>query len=136
MVSITVEYQNALRCRAIHSPSSSELETDAPTDNEGKGERFSPTDLVATALGSCMLTIMGIVAARHGWELTGAHADVVKEMTSSAPRRIQSLQVVLRLPAALDAKSRKTLEEAALACPVHRSLHPDVDIPVRFLYDN
>ena len=88
MTLIDSTYQGQLRCQSSHGPSGTLLETDAPTDNQGKGERFSPTDLVATALSTCMLTIMGIVAERHGWSLEGVTARVEKTMSSDAPRRI------------------------------------------------
>ncbi len=132
MVKITFTYSGELRCEAVHAPSHVRLATDAPVDNQGRGESFSPTDLVATALGSCMLTTMGIVAQRHGWDLRGASAEVEKVMVSEPTRRIGELRVVLRLPAGLDERARTTLERAALTCPVHKSLHPDVRLPVRF----
>ena len=135
MVEIRVEYQGELRCRAQHGPSGNDLTTDAPVDNQGRGESFSPTDLVATALGSCMLTVMGIVAARHEWDLTGAHATVVKGMVADPARRIGSLVVELHLPAALEAGARTALERTALTCPVHKSLSADCDIPVGFHWD-
>ena len=103
MTVIDSVYQGELRCKASHGPSGTELATDAPTDNQGKGERFSPTDLVATALSTCILTIMGIVAERHGWDLKGTEARVEKTMSSEAPRRIAQLTVWVSLPAHLDA---------------------------------
>lgn len=132
MVSIDVRYEGELRCAATHGPSGRELHTDAPVDNHGKGESFSPTDLVATALGACMLTIMGISAERHGIRLSGARAQVEKRMVSEPKRRIGGLEVVLALPGGLEEKHQRMLERAALACPVHASLHPEVEIPVRF----
>lgn len=131
MVKITFTYHGELRCEAVHAPSGVRLATDAPVDNMGRGESFSPTDLVATALGACMLTTMGIVAQRHGWELRGATAEVVKVMVSQPVRRIGELTVVLRIPGEFDERARTTLERAALTCPVHKSLHPDVALPVR-----
>jgi putative redox protein len=115
-------YEGALRCQSQHSPSGSLLETDAPTDNQGRGERFSPTDLVATALSTCMLTIMGIVAERHGWSLEGCRARVQKTMSSAAPRRIEQLTVWVQLPAELDGSQRVLLQRAAETCPVKVSL--------------
>lgn len=132
MVKISFTYQGELRCEAVHAPSGVRLATDAPVDNMGRGESFSPTDLVATALGACMLTTMGIVAQRHGWELRGASAEVEKVMVSQPVRRIGELTVVLRIPGEFDERARTTLERAALSCPVHKSLHPDVALPVRF----
>jgi uncharacterized OsmC-like protein len=108
--------------------------TDAPVDNHGKGESFSPTDLVATALGACMMTIMGIVAERHGLDLAGMTAETVKEMTASPPRRIASLRTVLTVPLPADHPQRAALEQAAHTCPVHKSLHPDVAAPIEFVW--
>ena len=134
MVTITMEYRGGLRCQAKHAPSSTLLVTDAPVDNQGKGESFSPTDLVATALGTCMLTTMGIVAQRHGWSMEGASATVVKEMVADPVRRIGRLRVRLVLPAALEPAAREALERAARTCPVHRSLGKDVDIPLELVW--
>lgn len=132
MVQIEIEYQGDLRTQATHVPSGATLLTDAPVDNHGRGEAFSPTDLVATALGSCLLTIMGIVAERHGWSLVGARAVVEKRMTTEGERRIAELEVRLRLPGEFDERQRATLERAALGCPVHRTLGGNVEMPVRF----
>ncbi|HVS09790.1 MAG TPA: OsmC family protein [Planctomycetota bacterium] len=132
MVKIQVDYEGELRCRATHAPSGARIATDAPLDNQGRGESFSPTDLVAAALGTCMLTIMGIVARRHGWELSGASATVEKEMIADPARRIGRLTVVIRGPEDLDEPARRALEAAALTCPVHKSLHPSLEIPLRF----
>ena len=134
MVQIQIRYEGDLRCHATHGPSGTALSTDAPVDNQGKGESFSPTDLVATALGTCMLTIMGIVARRHGWDLSEATVEVEKGMVATPIRRIGSLKVVIRVPAELDEAAQKALELAAHTCPVHRSLHPDVQIPVEFRF--
>jgi len=125
-------YLGELRCRSSHGPSGSSLDTDAPSDNQGKGERFSPTDLVATALSTCMLTIMGIVAERHGWSLEGCSARVEKTMTAEPPRRIALLTVWLSLPAALDAQQRAVLQRAAEACPVKRSLEGAVPMQLHW----
>ncbi len=132
MVHIDIRYEGNLRCRAVHGPSKVELITDPPVDNHGKGESFSPTDLCATALGTCMLSIMAIVAERHGWDLSGATVGVDKSMVSEPVRRIGKLAVVIRVPAAFDEKIRAALEKAAFTCPVHQSLSRDVEIPVRF----
>ncbi|MFT7678220.1 MAG: putative redox protein [Planctomycetota bacterium] len=134
MVQIKSTYEGSLRTRAVHGPSSTELITDAPVDNQGKGESFSPTDLVATALGTCMLTIMGIVAERHGWDLLGASVSVEKTMSADAPRRITELAVVITVPAVLDAGARKALEKAAHGCPVHATLGDRVNMPVEFVW--
>lgn len=132
MVRIQVEYQGSLRCQATHGPSQNTLLTDAPVDNHGRGESFSPTDLVATALGTCMLTVMGIVAERHEWPLTGARVEVVKHMQNEPARKIARLEAILQLPGELDASARKALEAAARGCPVARSLEGSVELDVRF----
>jgi putative redox protein len=134
VVEIQVRYEGSLRCEAVHGPSSNRVLTDAPVDNNGRGESFSPTDLVATALGSCMLTIMGMVAERNGWETGGLRARVVKEMVADPDRRIGRLTVEILVPAELDERARKVLERAALTCPVHKSLRPEIEIPVEFVY--
>ncbi|MBI4230687.1 MAG: OsmC family protein [Planctomycetes bacterium] len=132
MVESKVVYEGGLRCTLTHGPSGARIATDAPIDNHGRGEAFSPTDLVGAALGSCILTTMGIVAKRRSIAMEGASATVVKEMTSEGPRRIARLGVVIALPAALSGADREILRKAGEACPVHRSLHPDVRIDVTF----
>ncbi|MBK7877315.1 MAG: OsmC family protein [Planctomycetes bacterium] len=134
MVQIDIAYEGDLRCRARHAPSGSEVLTDAPVDNQGRGESFSPTDLVATALGACMLTIMGIVARRHGWDLAGARVRVEKGMIADPTRRIGRLAVTIAIPAELEPAAREALERAAYTCPVHKSLSPATEIPVTFLW--
>lgn len=134
MVSIQLEYQGDLHCRALHGPSGTELSTDAPKDNQGKGESFSPTDLVATALGACILTILGIQARTLGINIDGTTATVDKEMTATPPRMIQRLTVKIHVPHAIDAATRIKLERAAHTCPVHKSLHPDVEKPIEFTW--
>jgi len=128
MTTIDSRYEGALRCHSSHGPSGSVLETDAPTDNQGKGERFSPTDLVATALSTCILTILGIVAERHGWPLQGATARVQKTMGAEAPRRIAQLEVWISLPAGLSEQQRAVLQRAGESCPVKLSLEGAVPI--------
>jgi len=134
MVSSQIEYQGDLHCKATHGPSGAELLTDAPKDNQGRGESFSPTDLVATALGTCMLTIMGIAARTLNIEIAGATATVEKEMTATPPRRIQRLAVRIHVPHSPSPADREKLERAAHTCPVHKSLHPDVQIPIEFTW--
>ena len=134
MVAIQFEYQGDLHCKAIHTPSSTELSTDAPKDNQGRGESFSPTDLIATALGTCMLTVMGIMARTLNIDITGTTATVEKEMTSSPPRMIASLTVKIHVPQSLSPENRLKLERAAHTCPVHKSLHPDVQTPIEFTW--
>lgn len=132
MVHVDISYLGGLRCEAQHGPSGSKIHTDAPVDNHGRGEAFSPTDLAATSLGACMATIMGIAAERHGIDLKGMTVGVDKIMSSDAPRRIAKIEIVFTIPLPPDHPQRKLLEAAALACPVHHSLHPDVEKPVRF----
>lgn len=105
--------------------------TDAPVDNMGKGESFSPTDLVATALGSCVLTTMAIVAERHGWKMEGSEAVVEKHMVADPARRIGKLVVAVRMRGEFDGRARETLERTAHTCPVHKSLS-NVEIPMTF----
>jgi putative redox protein len=131
MVEIQVLYEGDLHTRCVHGPSGSVLETDAPKDNEGRGERFSPTDLLATALGSCMLTVMGILARRRGWDVTGARARVEKHMATAPVRRIGRVVLEFQMPP-LPEEARGPLERAAHSCPVHKSLHPEVEVDVRF----
>jgi len=133
MVAIQVEYAGDLHCRAVHDPSGTEFNTDAPKDNQGRGESFSPTDLVATALGTCMLTTMGILARTLGIDMAGATATVEKEMTPP-PRRIGRLTVRIRMPRALSAEDQLKLERAAHTCPVQKSIHPDVETPITFTW--
>ena len=132
MVRIQINYEGDLHCSATHGPSGKSLETDAPVDNQGRGESFSPTDLVATALGTCMATLMGIVARRHELDLTGLAVEVTKEMSADTPRRIARLATTMRVPLPPDHPQRVLLENAALTCPVHHSLHPEVEKPVDF----
>ena len=134
MVNIQVEYQGELHCKATHGPSGAQFTTDAPKDNQGRGESFSPTDLVATALGSCMLTVMGIAARTLHIDVSGATATVEKEMTTTSPRRIERLKVNIHVPHALSADDKEKLVRAAHTCPVHKSLHPDVQVPIEFTY--
>src|SRR4051812_25547356 len=121
MVKMSIVYQGGKHCLLTHEPSRSEIETDAPKDNQGKGERFSPTDLVGAALGSCILTTVAIVAERDGISVEGATAQVEKEMLSQ-PRRIGTLRVNVNFPAHLTTEQRRKLEETARHCPVQKSL--------------
>lgn len=134
MVQIDVTYLGGLRCEAVHGPSNQTLVTDAPVDNRGKGERFSPTDLVAAALGTCIPTIMGMVAEREKIDLTGLRVTVTKEMTAAPPRRIAKLATRIVMPAGLDEKQRAKLEKVAHTCPVHQTLNGNVEMPIEFIY--
>ena len=135
MVKIEIEYKGQLQTEALHTPSGNRLVTDAPVDNGGKGSAFSPTDLVATALGTCMVTIMGIFAERNGMDLTGTKVSVAKEMAQEPVRRIKRLTVEIVVPLSPNHPKKSALEKAALACPVHQSLHPDVEKPVHFQWN-
>ena len=134
MVEITAVYDGQLRCRVTHGPSGQVITTDAPTDNYGKGEAFSPTDLVAASLASCVLTVMGIVAARHQLDLTWTAVRVIKEMRNEPVRRIARLATTVTFPRAFSSEQRALLERTAASCPVHHSLHPDVEAPIEFVY--
>jgi putative redox protein len=135
-VETTIVYEGGLHCAATHGPSGQTLATDAPVDNGGKGAAFSPTDLVATALGTCMATILGLVAQRNHLQLEGLQIQVLKEMVADPVRRIGSLRTRLVFPAGrvITAADRAKLEAAALACPVKQSLHPNVQTPIEFVY--
>lgn len=134
-VSISVEYEGNLRCRATHDPSHNEFFTDAPLDNNGRGESFSPTDLVATALATCMVTVIGIKARQKGYDITGMKVSVEKHMSEDSPRRIARLPLTIEIPLPADHPDRKLLEATALACPVHHSVHPEIDKPVTFVWN-
>ena len=126
-------YKGSLRTEAKHLQSNTIIETDAPTDNQGKGERFSPSDLLATSLGSCMLTIMGIKARDMNISLDGTEVSVQKQMKSE-PRRVGAIDVHFKFPSSLNLndKERIILERAALTCPVAESIHPDIEMNVEF----
>ena len=135
MVDIYVEYEGDLHCRAQHAPSAAVLATDAPVDNQGRGASFSPTDLVATGLGTCMLTVMGILAKKRGLRLDGARVHVKKTMTSVPPRRIAELAVEVTFPPSATASvadARAEFEQAANQCPVRLSLLDAIAVPTRF----
>ncbi len=127
-----VIYKGELRTTAIHLKSGQQIITDAPTDNNGKGEAFSPTDLLATSLGCCMLTVMGIVAKRHNINMDGTKAEILKVMTDN-PRRVAEIHIDMRFPANnYSQKEKELLEHTALACPVAKSLHTDIKQKTRF----
>lgn len=126
MVKIEGRYLGDLRCEAVHGDSGTSLHTDAPKDNMGLGASFSPTDLVATAFGTCVVTTIAIVARRRGFDVATMTFSVEKHMATDPVRRIGRLPLVVHLPAGLDAEQRQICERAAATCPVHKSLHPDV----------
>lgn len=133
MVTITATYDGSLRCTATHGPSGSVLSTDAPKDNQGLGASFSPTDLVATALATCMLTTMDLVARREGLSLAGMRVEIHKQMVAD-PRRIAALPAHITVPGRLTSEQRDRLEATARGCPVARSLHAGVDQTLTFSY--
>src|SRR5438876_5397252 len=135
MVKVDVIYTGDLHCNAEHGPSQSKISTDAPTDNKGKGEAFSPTDLVATALGTCISTTMGIKAEELGVDLRGMTVSVHKEMSKDTPRRIVSLPSEVRIPLPPDSPHRAVLEHTALNCPVHKSLPSEINRPTKFFWE-
>ena len=134
MIKMRVVYEGGLRCRLTHEPSGDEILTDAPIDNHGKGEAFSPTDLMAAALGSCMLTVMGIAARKNNIVIDGTTADVEKEMVIAPVRRVGKITAIINMAAGIEPAQRSMLEHAAHTCPVHKSIHPDVHITVQFIY--
>ena len=137
MVKINLTYQGKKHCELVHGPSESRLETDAPRDNSGLGARFSPTDLVAAALASCVVTTMAIVAERDGGpDVTGTRAEIEKEMTSGPPRAIARLSMTVQMPGGVTPEWRKRLEAAAASCPVRRSLTGTVETPMTFHYQD
>jgi uncharacterized OsmC-like protein len=135
MVNISIRYEGDLHCAATHGPSKTEIATDAPIDNKGKGESFSPTDLVATALGTCMSTILAMAAEEHGLNVKGMTVSVSKEMSKDAPRRIVALPSEVHIPLPANTPQRALLENAALNCPVHKSLPPDIERPTQFFWE-
>jgi putative redox protein len=137
-VEINVSYAGELRCDAMHGPSGATLSSDATKDNDGRGGSFSPTDLVATALGTCVLTILGLVAERHRLDIRGAKVRVTSEMITSPVRRIGSLRTIVAFPKGMveDPSMRARMEAAARKCPVHRSLNSDIDAPIEFVYED
>ncbi|MCF7668851.1 MAG: OsmC family protein [Verrucomicrobia bacterium] len=135
-VEIKMDYLGELQCSAVHVPSSQKLITDAPVDNGGRGMQFSPTDLAGVALGTCIMTMMGLVAKNNNLDLSGMTARVTKEMSKSPPRRIAELSVIVTIPTGntLTDATRTKLEKSAHACPVKQSLHPDIKIDIEFVY--
>lgn len=133
-VEMTGKYTGAKKVTLVHEPSGSILVTEAPKDNGGEGKSFSPTDLMGAAYGSCVMTTIAIVAERLGLNVDGMHMRVSKVMQQE-PRRIGELPLTVHMPKALAETDRQKLERAGLACPVHKSLHPDIKAPISFVYD-
>lgn len=136
MVSISGQYLGDLRCRAVHGPSGDTLQTDAPVDNRGQGETFSPTDLCATALATCMTTILAMRADDLGIDVRGLEFSIEKVMSADRPRRIIRLPVTLRIPGALTPAQKASLRRAAESCPVHQSLHSAIAMPLTIVWDD
>ena len=128
MTTIDCRYTGDLHCEATHGPSGRQLQTDAPSDHDGLGESFSPTDLLATSLGTCVLTVMGITAKRRQWDVRGATARVEKRMTQSGPRKIEGLRLHIHLPEHCTAEQRRLLMRMADECPVKRNLEQALTI--------
>lgn len=128
----TVVYKGELRTTCTHLRSGNSFETDAPVDNNGKGERFSPTDLMSTSLATCMITVMGIKARTMGFDLTGATIDVLKIMKAD-PRRVGGIELTFHIPESLkdiDEKTKTILKNTGITCPVQLSIHPDIDVKI------
>ena len=132
MVKVKIEYEGSLRCAVRHEMSGATLCTDAPLDNHGKGESFSPTDLCASALGSCMGTIVGMQMEKMGLDMKGMRIEVTKEMSKYPPRRISRLATEIWVPISLNPQQQRKLELAVKNCPVHHSLSREIDKPVTF----
>jgi uncharacterized OsmC-like protein len=134
MVEIQLNYEGGLHCAATHMPSGNTLVTDAPLDNNGLGQAFSPTDLVATALGACMATVIGIVARRKELAVEGMAVTVRKHMSADLPRRISRLELDLAMPLPASHPDRALLESTARGCPVHHSIHPDIEVVMNWIW--
>ena len=134
MVSFHISYQGQLRCEATHDPSLVRMITDAPTDNQGRGESFSPTDLVATGLGVCMLTTMAIAVQKENVILDGSRVYVEKHMSKEPPRRIVKIATKVEFAPGVSKDRRPFLEHIARTCPVAKSIHPDIDVAITFIY--
>jgi putative redox protein len=134
MVKIEIEHTGGLHSEALHTESGTKIQTDAPLDNGGKGDSFSPTDLLATALGTCMTTTMDLYARKNGFNIEGAKAVVLKHMVSQPSRRIGKLDILVEMPLPANHPQREALEKVALNCPVAKSLSPEIQIPVSFLW--
>ncbi len=131
----TINYIGNLRTESTHVKSGTKILSDAPTDNQGKGETFSPTDLMSNALAQCTLTIMGIKANEKGWNIDGSHAELVKVMGVN-PRRVSEIQINFYMKGDFDKKTQIVLENAGKACPVSKSLHPDLNQNMTFIWES
>lgn len=133
MSTAKIKYKGSLRTQAVHLKSGKKIVTDAPQDNNGKGEAFSPTDLLATSLVSCMMTIMGIYAEKNDLKLGKISSEMTKIMAAN-PRRVSRIEINISCVNKLSKKDRKKLEKVALACPVAKSIHPDIEVETNFSY--
>lgn len=132
---MSVSYQGQLRCKARHIRSGMELTTDAPPDNNGKGESFSPTDLLCTSLATCMITLMGITAEKKDIEIGRIEAEIEKSMASD-PRRVGGIAIVIKIEnRGYSEREVSILENAAMTCPVAKSIHPDIQLDIKFVYE-
>ena len=132
MVEINITYEGGLRCKAVHGPSGTIIVTDAPVDNHGKGESFSPTDLCAASLGVCMMTVMGIASTDRKINMSGTACRIEKHMSTDTPRRIIKITADFVFPAGIPIDKRELLRATAEHCPVAKSLNPDIDVNVKF----
>ena len=136
MVELFVEYLGDLHCKVKHGPSGQEFFTDAPVDNQGKGEFISPTDMLGAASASCITTIMGIVARNNNIDIVGLKVKVMKEMTNVPFRRVKKLTMEFTFPKSLNTKEYKLMENVVKTCPVTRSISPEVEIDTKFYFEN
>lgn len=132
MVEINTKYEGSLHCKAVHKPSGSVIETDAPVDNKGKGQKFSPTDLLAAAISTCWLTTMAIAAEERGIDMKGTTCRVEKHMSEDKPRRVVRLAGEIVFTKDIPLGKRGLLEATALHCPVAKSINPDIDVDLKF----
>lgn len=133
MVKVIATYTGEKHCQVLHEPSQSMIETDAPKDNQGRGEKFSPTDLIATSLATCVLTTIAMFVERDGIDIKNSKISVEKEMTAN-PRRIASLKTILHLPKTIPTDYRSRIEQTANNCPVKKSIHPDILASIEIHY--
>ncbi len=134
-VEMTVTYEGTLSCKALHGPSGTVIETDAPVDNKGRGASFSPTDLLATALATCITTTVNILADRKGWDFRGMKVRVLKEMVMDPYRRVGRLPVEVWMPLNLSEEERIMVEHTAHTCPVYKSINPSIESPLVFHWE-
>lgn len=136
MVKLVVNYLGELHCKATHESSGSQIETDAPTDIGGRGSLFSPTDLLACSLATCIATTMGLYAKRKNWDLSGMQLITEKIMVDNPTRRIGRIEINIQIPQDFSIENQQILEKIAQTCPVHKSLHPDVEVVMNFQWKN